>query len=326
MGGSQSSAIEDPVTVQQPAGRSFADRRADPPGEPGTAGRVPDSRKGVFRVLYSLPVLTLLLFLIAPLMLMAALSLREDLSGPILAPWDPTLSQYQTLADTPSFLRLLGVSVVVAAIVSAATTVLAYPLAYFLRYQAGARAGLYLFLLLLPFWTSYLLRVVAWRLMLGPDGVVNSLLEGLGVISQPIEALLYNRTAVMVTLTYVWIPFSAIPILAGLQRVDTSLLEAAADLYARPAERFLRVTLPLSMPGVIVAFFICFIPTVGEYVTPLLVGGTSGTMYGNIVQDLFTRAANWPLGSALAIVMLLTTLVLAAAAVRIIDVRRFVPR
>ena len=215
-------------TAGQAAGRAVTDRPVKP-------ARPPDSRRNVFRVLYSVPVITLLLFLVAPLFLMAALSLREDLTGPILAPWSPTVVQYQTIADSPSFLRLLGVSTVMAAIVSLTTTVLAYPLAYFLRFQAGGRAGLYLFLLLLPFWTSYLLRVFAWRLMLGPTGVVNSLLEGAGLINEPIDALLYNRTAVMVTLTYVWIPFSAIPILAALQRVDPSLHEAAADLYARPA-------------------------------------------------------------------------------------------
>jgi len=280
----------------------------------------------MFRLFYGLPVIVLLLLLVAPLLLMAALSFRDNISGPILQPWSPTLANYEIIADTPSFLRLLGVSAVMAGSVALATTVLAYPLAYFLRFQAGSRAGLYLFLLLLPFWTSYLLRVFAWQLMLGPTGVVNSLLVGAGLISKPLDALLFNRPAVIITLTYVWIPFAAIPILAGLQRVDPSLHEAAADLYAPPAAGFWRVTLPLSMPGVIVAFFIVFIPTVGEYVTPLLVGGTGGLMYGNIIQDLFTRAANWTLGSALAMVMLVATLVLAAVALRIVDVRRFVPR
>jgi spermidine/putrescine transport system permease protein len=288
--------------------------------------RLNDGRRGVFRLLYVIPLVTLLVFVMAPLFLMGALSLRADLSAPILSLPPVTLEQYGTIADTPSFLRLLGTSVVMAAIVSVAATLLAYPLAYFLRFHAGRRAGLYLFLLLLPFWTSYLLRVVAWRLMLGSDGVLNSFLQGIGLINDPIEALLYNRTAVIVTLTYVWIPFAAIPILAGLQRLDSSLLEAASDLYARPAAQFFRVTLPLSMPGLLIAFFLVFIPTVGEYVTPLLVGGTGGSMYGNIIQDLFTRAANWTLGSALAIVMLVATLFLAGLALRIIDVRRFVPR
>ena len=265
------------------------------------------------------------LFLIAPLLLMAALSLRADLSGPLLQLWSPTLVHYAEMVASPSYFRLLLISIGVAALVAALATLFAFPLAYFLRFRAGSRAGLYLLLLLLPFWTSYLLRVVAWRLMLGTDGVVNSFLQSLGLIAEPIEALLYNRTAVIVTLVYVWIPFATLPILAALQRVDPSLNEAAADLYARPREQFRRITLPLSAPGIVVAFFLVFIPTVGEYVTPSFVGGTEGTMYGNIVQDFFTRAANWPLGSTLSMVMLATTLIFAAIAVRLINVRRFLP-
>ena len=214
----------------------------------------------------------------------------------------------------------------IAAIVAGLATALAYPVAYFLRFHAGGRGSLYLLLLLVPFWTSYLLRVVAWRLMLGHDGVVNSFLLSAGLISEPIGALLYNRAAVVLTLVYVWIPFAALPILAALQRVDPALHEAASDLYARPREQFLRVTLPLSMPGVLVAFFMVFIPTVGEYVTPMLVGGPGGSMYGNIIQDFFTRAANWPFGSMLAIVMLVATLVFSALAVRTINLRRFLPQ
>src|SRR6478672_2537370 len=213
--------------------------------------RFADGRRGMFRLLYIVPLVTLLLFVLAPLLLMGALSVRADLSAPILSLPPITLDQYGSIVDTPSFLRLLGTSIVIAAIVSVASTLFAYPLAYFLRFQAGGRAGMYLFLLLLPFWTSYLLRVVAWRLMLGSDGVLNSFLVGTGLIQDPIEALLYNRVAVIVTLTYVWIPFAAIPILAGMQRIDASLLEVAGDLYARPAAQFWRVTLPLSMPGLL---------------------------------------------------------------------------
>ena len=320
MGRSQGQPVADTARGAVAAPTATANDRRPP------AGRGSDSRRGVFRLLYATPAVSLLVLLVVPLLLMAALSLREDLTGPILQPWAPTLTHYETIADTPSFVRLLGTSMVMAGIVAGVATMLAYPLAYFLRFQAGSRAGLYLFLLLLPFWTSYLLRVVAWRVMLGSDGVVNSLLLGVGAIGEPLGALLYNRTAVVITLVYVWIPFAAIPILAGLQRVDPALHDAARDLYARPLAQFVRVTLPLSMPGVLVAFFMVFIPTVGEYVTPLLVGGTSGIMYGNIVQDLFTRAANWTLGSALAIVMLVATLALAAVALRLIDIRRFVPR
>jgi spermidine/putrescine transport system permease protein len=125
-------------------------------------------------------------------------------------------------------------------------------------------------------------------------------------------------------LIYVWIPFAALPILAALQRIDLSLFEAAADLGATPARRFWRITFPLSLPGVLATFFLVFIPTVGEYVTPLLVGGSEGSMYGNIIQDFFTKAANWPLGSALSMIMLVGTFVLVFLAMRMVNVRRLI--
>jgi spermidine/putrescine transport system permease protein len=123
----------------------------------------------------------------------------------------------------------------------------------------------------------------------------------------------------VVTLIYVWIPFSTLPILAAMQRIDLILFEAASDLGANQFQQFLRITLPLSLPGVFAAFFMVFIPTVGEYVTPLLVGGSRGNMFGNIIQDFFTQAANWPLGSALSMIMLSATMILIAIAMRIIN-------
>jgi spermidine/putrescine transport system permease protein len=165
---------------------------------------------------------------------------------------------------------------------------------------------------------------MAWKLMLGSSGLLNNTLMAAGLIDAPIEALVYTRTAVVVTLVYVWIPFAALPILAALQRVEVAHLEAAADLGARPFSSFVRVTLPLSMPGVIGAFFLVFIPTIGEYVTPILVGGSRGLLYGNVVQDFFTRSANWPLGSALSVIMIALTIVLVITALRAVDVRRFV--
>ena len=283
-----------------------------------------NNRRAAFWLLYLPPILWLGLFFVAPLLLMAAFSFRADIRGELLQWWTPTLAQYQSLMATGSYWRLLGISAAVALAVAASATVLAYPVAYFLAFHAGRRAGLYLLVLLVPFWTSYLLRVMAWKFMLGSEGVINSFLMYTGLIREPLTALLYNRGAVVLTLVYVWIPFTALPILAALQRVDTALFEAAADLGATPARQFARVALPLSLPGVLAAFFMVFIPTVGEYVTPLLLGGSSGSMYGNIIQDFFTKAANWPLGSALSMVMLLGTLALVAVAVRLIDVRRLI--
>jgi spermidine/putrescine transport system permease protein len=281
-------------------------------------------RRLTFWILYLPPVVWLGAFLLAPLALMAAFSFRADMRGDLLQWWTPTLEQYTSVFEAGSYLRLLRVSAEMALVIAASATLLAYPVAYFLAFRAGRRAGLYLILLLVPFWTSYLLRVMAWKFMLGSEGVINSFLQYIRVIDEPLSALLYNRGAVVLTLIFVWIPFAALPILAALQRVDPALFEAAADLGATPLRQFTRVVLPLSMPGVLAAFFMVFIPTVGEYVTPLLLGGSSGSMYGNIIQDFFTKAANWPLGSALSMVMLAATLALVAVAVRLIDVRRLI--
>jgi spermidine/putrescine transport system permease protein len=284
-----------------------------------------DGRRRIFWMLYLPPMVALLLLVVVPLLLMGAFSFRPDLDGNLLGPFQATLKNYQSIFGAGVYLQLLVTSMLMAAIIATVGTLLAYPVAYFLAFRAGRHAGAYLLLLLLPFWTSYLLRVMAWKLMLGEEGVINSVLISMGAITEPLSALLYNKGAVVVTLIYVWIPFAALPILAALQRVDPALLDAGADLYARPSEQIRRIVLPLSVPGIVAAFFLVFIPTVGEYVTPLLVGGTSGTMFGNAVQDFFTKAANWPLGSALSMVMLVTTLVFAGLALRVINVRRILP-
>jgi spermidine/putrescine transport system permease protein len=263
----------------------------------------------------------LILFFILPVLLMAAFSFRADMRGDFIQVWSPTLDQYASVASTGSYWRLLGISALTALGIGVSAVLLAFPLAYFLALRAGRRAGFYLILLLVPFWTSYLLRVMAWKILLGTEGVINSFLLYTGVIQSPLTALLYSRTAVILTLVYVWIPFAALPILAALQRIDPILFEAAADLGARPFQQFTRITLPLSLPSVIAAFFMVFIPTVGEYVTPLLVGGSRGFLYGNIIQDFFTKAANWPLGSALSMIMLAATLLLVALATRLINIR-----
>lgn len=284
-------------------------------------GRTMLDRRTTFWLLLLPPLIWLLAFFLFPILIMGAFSFREDSHGLLFSAWDLGFKQYTSLLNTPSYGRLLGLSSLVALTVSAVVVGLAYPLAYFLAIYARRRMGLYLVLLLIPFWTSYLLRVMALKLMLGTSGAVNSFLLYAGLIQAPLGALLYNRMAVMLTLMYVWTPFAALPILAALQRIDSSIFEAAADLGARPLQQFLRVTLPLSLPGVYAAFFMVFIPTVGEYVTPLLVGGSSGLLYGNIIQDFFTKAANWPLGSALSMVMLAGTVIVLAAASRAVNLR-----
>jgi len=282
-------------------------------------------RRGALRFLAVPPYLWLGLFFVLPLILIIAISFRPE-TGPIDFddPWNLTTAQYKVVLDTPVYIRLLGISALMALAVAGFATLLAFPIAYFLTFRARERATTYLILLLIPFATSYLLRVMAWRLMLGQEGAINSFLEFIGLIGEPLDLLLYSRAAVVITLVYVWVPFATLPIYAAMQRIDRGHLEAAADLGAGPWSRFRRITIPLSLPGALAAFFMVFIPTVGEYVTPSLVGGTEGFMYGNLIQDFFTSAANWALGSALSVIMLVATLLFVLVALRVVDLRRVV--
>ena len=204
----------------------------------------------------------------------------------------------------PVYVILLVKSILMSLTVTAFVVLLAYPMAYFLAFRVHRRKVLWLILITVPIWTSYLLRVFAWKIMLGFNGVINSGLIKLGLIDQPLEFLLYSPTAVMLTLAHAWVAFAILPIYVSLEKIDRSLLEAATDLGDRPRERFWHITLPLSAPGAIATALMVFIPTVGDYVTPALVGGAGGSMVGNSIQILFGRQNDAPLGSAVSVVMM----------------------
>jgi spermidine/putrescine transport system permease protein len=220
-----------------------------------------------------------------------------------------TLANYRTALTEPIYRDLLFRSLYISVTVSAVTVVLAYPVAYYISFHGGHHKSLWLFLITIPFWTSYLLRVMAWKVILGYQGVLNTTLLGLGILDHPSDAFLYNTTAVIITLAHSWAAFAILPIYVSLEKVDRTLIEAATDLGDGALRRFLRVTLPLSMPGIISATLIVLIPTVGDYVTPKLVGGTDGVMIANAIQSQFGRASNWPLGAALSV----TTMVVVTA-------------
>jgi spermidine/putrescine transport system permease protein len=197
---------------------------------------------------------------------------------------------------------LMARSLKISIFVTAVTVVVAYPVAYYISfYVAPKRKAMWIFLITIPFWTSYLMRIFLWKVILGYNGVINGTLTGLGIINEPLSFILYNQNAVVITLAHAWIPFAILPIFVALERVDRSLIEAAEDLGDSKLRRFLRVTLPLSMPGVIAATIIVFIPTIGDYVTPRLVGGPNGLMISNMIELQFKKANNAPLGAALAI-------------------------
>ena len=272
-----------------------------------------------------LPATFLLALFVVPMLMMVVISFRPDLrGGPFVWGWEPTLKHYQTVIGGDDYLPLLGTSMRIALLVSLVVCILAYPVAYYLAFRIGKSTSLLLTLLIIPFWTSYLLRMIAWKIILGSNGALNNFLGFLGVTDGPASFLLYSRRAVIVTLVYVWLPFVALPIYASLLRIDRSLLEAAADLGASRIRAFLKVTLPLSLPGVIAAFGMVFIPSVGEYVAPILVGGTRGSMYGNIIEILFGDGINWPLGSAMAILMLVGVLALVIVLGRVLRLGRLI--
>jgi len=212
-----------------------------------------------------------------------------------------TLQRYSDSLGRAAYRELFYRSIGISGMVTLVTVVLAYPMAYFVAFRTTTTKFAWLVALTIPFWTSYLLRVFAWKVILGYNGVINSSLMALGLIHQPLEFLLYNMTAVVVTLAHAWAAFAILPIYVSLEKIDRSLLEAAADLGDGPVRRFFRVTLPLSMPGVIGAAVLIFVPTTGDYVTPALVGGTGGVMIANVIAVQFIKIGNWPLGAALAL-------------------------
>ena len=230
-----------------------------------------------------------------------------------------TLNNYGKAFEHPVYEALMLRSLAISGICTIATVVLSYPMAYYVAFHVHRHKMIWIILMTLPFWTSYLLRVFAWKIILGYNGVINSGLQGLGLIDQPLEFLLYSQTAVVITLAHAWAAFAILPMYVSLEKIDRTLLEAATDLGDGPVARFMRITLPLSLPGIIAATLILFIPIVGDYITPALLGGPDGVMIGNLIQAQFGKVNNWPMGSALAIGMML---IVAACALTFMFVTR----
>jgi spermidine/putrescine transport system permease protein len=272
--------------------------------------------------LLGLPLAWLVAFFLVPIVIVAAYSI--DVFSIYPAKHPVTLAGWHDFLHSAIYLELFWKSVRMSLLVSVLVVLLAYPVAYYLALGGTKRKYVLLLILIAPFLTSYLLRVLAWKVILGSNGVINSFLYWLGIRSHddPVSQLLYSRFAVMLVLVYVWLPFVALPIFVSLETLDRRLLEAAADLGASRWQAFRRVTLPLSMPGVVAAFLFVFIPTVGEFVTPSLVGGTSGYMFGNQISDLFgTGFPDWRTGSVLALFLLAVVAVLTGVFARFLGMR-----
>ncbi|HZS11660.1 MAG TPA: ABC transporter permease [Nitrospirales bacterium] len=248
-----------------------------------------------------------------PLLLVLAISLatRRTYGG---VDWIFTLVNYRDALD-PLYLRILMKSVLLAGVTTAICLVIGFPLAYWIARQPISRQAIWMLLVMIPFWTNFLVRTYAWMFMLRTEGLLNTWLLGLGIISHPLE-LLYTDVAVLIGLVYGYLPFMVLPLYAVLARLDRSLIEAARDLYAGPGAVLRRVILPLARPGIVAGCVLVFVPSLGAYLTPDLLGGARSMMIGTLIQHEFLVIRDWPLGAALSFGLMLLVVLCVTAYVR----------
>ncbi len=263
----------------------------------------------LYKTLISLPpLLWVSIFLLLPYALMFVHSFWLVRDGFIVHQWN--LNNYAALFTKPVYLQVLLRTMRIAGSVTLCSLLLGYPLAYYLSFHSGARKELLYQLVIVPLWVSYLVRGYAWKTILGSNGVLNGFLEYTHITHAPVSFLLYSPFAVILMLTHIYTPFVFLPIYASLESIPRPLVEASQDLGATPAKTFLRVILPLSMPGLVAGATFAFVLSLGDFLAPLLVGGASGTMIANVVQSLFGAAYDWPLGAAVSVSILLFTMLL----------------
>jgi putrescine transport system permease protein len=267
------------------------------------------------RLAIGLPYLWLGLFFLLPFIIVLKISLSEPVLGqppylPLSSLTDDStlqirlnLGNFRLVAEDPLYLDAFINSLRVAAISTLICLLIGYPMAYVIATVRERWRHILLLMIILPFWTSFLIRVYAWIGILKPQGLLNDLLLALGLIDQPLT-ILHTQLAVYIGIVYSYLPFMVLPLYANLARLDRTLLEAAADLGARPATAFARITLPLSLPGIIAGSMLVFIPAVGEFVIPDLLGGPDSLMVGKLMWTEFFSNKDWPLASALALTML----------------------
>lgn len=256
--------------------------------------------------------LTLILLFLCPLAIITGYSvLSRGAYGGVAYPW--TLENYARVFDS-LYLRILWRSIWVAATATVICAMLGFPLALYIARAPASRRSLLLNLVMLPFWTSFLIRTYAWMFLLRDTGLVNSTLEALHMVREPLP-LLFNTGAVLLGLVYGYLPFMVLPLYATLEKLDPALLDAASDLGASPLSSVLTIIIPLSKSGFIAGALLVFVPCLGAYLTPDLMGGGKTVMIGNLVQNQFTTARDWPFGSAISLLVMAVVL-LAMGAMR----------
>jgi len=245
-------------------------------------------------------------FFLAPLVIILIVSLgQKDATNHIV--FDPPSLGNYIRATRPEFLPAFLNSVRYSLLTTVLSLAIGYPIAYWISRYGGRRKALLLILVMLPFWTSYLIRTYAWMIILGDNGVLNWILQAVGLIDSPI-AMLNTDFSVILGMTYGFLPFAILPLFVSIDRMPPELVQAARDLYANGRAAFLHVTLPMTMPGIIAAAILTFIPAMGDYVTPDLLGGAQTSTIAKVVQVLFTSGRDWPYGSSLGFLLMVITL------------------
>jgi spermidine/putrescine transport system permease protein len=253
------------------------------------------------------PLIWVAIFLLAPYAFLFGYSFWSVSQQVIVHHWN--LENYRQLLGNTMYPTVLFRSMRIAGSVTLLSLLLSFPLAYYLSFRSRKKELLYQ-LVIIPLWVSYLVRAYAWKTILGSDGVLNTLLQYLGVIAHPAEFFLYSPFAVVLTLTHIYTPFAFLPIYASMEHIPRNLVEAAQDLGAPPARTFWTVIFPLSLPGALAGATFAFVLSLGDFLAPLLIGGPSGIMISNVVVSLFGAAYNWPLGAAISASLLLLVLAL----------------
>ena len=248
----------------------------------------------------------LIVFMVIPLILVTVLSfMSRGTYGEVVYKFN--IESYIRLFD-PLYAKILGYSLLVGFLTTVLSLVIGYPMAYYIARAPARQRSLLLFLILLPFWTNFIIRIYAWIMILRSSGFLNSFLQWIGVIHEPLN-ILYTPTAVLIGMVYEFLPFMVLPLYTSLEKIENAQLEAAADLGAPPWKAFLRVTLPLSVPGMIAGTILVFIPAMGMFVVPDLMGGAKTMLIGNVIRNQFLTARDWPFGAAASMLLMLLTMV-----------------
>lgn len=271
------------------------------------------------KLLLTPSLLWLVVFFIIPMLIVIAVSLSSRTPyGEIIFRW--TLGNYARFFDT-LYISIFAQTLFVAAVTTVCTILMGYPLAYYIAGMPPQIRQKGLILCMIPFWINFIIRSYAWVIILRTQGVINTILLKLGIVDLPVQ-FLYNEGAVMVGMVYALLPFMILPVYVSIEQLDHRLLEAAADLGASPFRAFRKITLPLTMPGIAAGTILVFISSLGMFVIPDVMGGSKAALVGNVIQNQFLSARDWPFGSALSILLALLSLVLIFLYYKAINVRK----